>query len=79
MKSEKNKIKVNATVAPFKSIKQKALANLPHLFSSRTDAGEKAIGTLFSAINSGKLCECVEPCGITMDSKMLGRSVSAMG
>lgn len=66
MKSEMNKIKlkVNAIAAPFKSIQHDALVNLQHLFSSRSDAEEKAITTLSCALKSGQFCKCVKQCGM---------------
>ncbi len=71
----RRKEQVNATVSPLSVRQLDALVNSHHLFSSRSDAVEKAIGFLFCAINSSHLCECADEYGICLHSNMAGQQV----
>jgi hypothetical protein len=72
MKCKKNKMQLNATISPLTEKQLDVLVNSHHLFSSKSDAVEKAIGMLFCALNSGHLCENAEQYGISLHGNMTG-------
>jgi hypothetical protein len=74
----KGKIKIGATISPLTERQLDALVGSHHLFSSRSDAVEKAIGMMFSALNSNNLCQCAEQYGITLHGNMAGQTVPMM-
>jgi hypothetical protein len=76
---KRNKIHVTATVSPLTERQLDALVGSHHLFSSRSDAVEKAIGMMFSALNTGHLCDCAEQYGITLHGNMAGQTVPVTG
>lgn len=69
---KRNKHNISATVSPLTEKQLDALVGSHHLFSSRSDAVEKAIGMMFCAINSENLCECAEDYGICLHSNNAG-------
>jgi hypothetical protein len=71
----KGKIKIGATVSPLTERQLETLVESHHLFSSRSDAVEKAIGMLFCAINSSNLCDCAEEYGICLHSNTAGQRI----
>ncbi len=71
----KGKIKIGATVSPLTERQLEALVESHHLFSSRSDAVEKAIGMLFSALNSASLCESAEQYGLCLHGNIAGKVV----
>jgi hypothetical protein len=75
----KGKIKIGATISPLTERQLDALVGSHHLFSSRSDAVEKAIGMMFSALNTGHLCDCAEQYGISLHGNMAGQTVPMMG
>jgi hypothetical protein len=75
---KRNKCHVTATVSPLTERQLEALVASHHLFSSRSDAVEKAIGMMFSALNSASLCQCAEQYGITLHGNMAGQSAAVM-
>lgn len=76
---KRNKPTVTATVSPLTERQLDALVGSHHLFSSRSDAIEKEIGMMFSALDSGSLCQCAEQYGITLHGNMAGQSAAVMG
>lgn len=66
------KVSVHASISPLTEKQLDALVGSHHLFSSRSDAVEKAIGMLFCAMNSSNLCECAELYGISLHGNAAG-------
>ena len=79
---KRNKPLLTTSVSPMTEKQLDILVNSHHLFSSRSDAVEKAIGMMFSALNTGSLCDCAEQYGLTLDAlhgNMAGQSNAIMG
>ncbi len=74
----KGKIKIGATISPLTERQLEALVSSHHLFSSRSDAVEKAIGMMFSALNTGHLCDCAEQYGISLHGNMAGQTMTVI-
>lgn len=68
----RNKQLITASVSPLTEKQLDALVGSHHLFSSRSDAVEKAIGMMLCAMNSGNLCECAEDYGLCLHSNNAG-------
>lgn len=60
----KGKPKIGVTISPFTEKQLDALMNSPQLFSSRSDAVDKAIGMLYYAVNHDVLAQCADVSGI---------------
>lgn len=72
---KRNKHLLTTTVSPLTEKQLDALVGSHHLFSSRSDAVEKAIGMLFCALNSDSLCNSAEQYGISLHGNMAGQQV----
>lgn len=66
---------VNATVSPLSARQLEVLVGSDALFSSKSDVIDKAIGMLFSALNSGNLCDCAEQYGLSLHGNTAGQMV----
>lgn len=60
----KAKPKIGVTISPLTEKQLDALMDSPDLFSSRSDAVDKAIGMLYYAINHDVLAQCADVSGI---------------
>ncbi|WP_292469555.1 hypothetical protein [Methanolobus sp.] len=74
---KRNKPLLTTSVSPLTEKQLDVLVGSHHLFSSRSDAVEKAIGMLFCALNSKNLCENAEQYGISLHGNMAGTAVEA--
>lgn len=75
---EGRKRSVHATVSPLAERQLKALTESHHLFSSRSDAVEKAISMLFYAAMHPQLGLCADECGIFLHSAHAGKTVGVI-
>jgi hypothetical protein len=72
---KRRKEQVNATISPLSARQLEAFVGSDTLFSSRSDVIDKAIGMLFSALNSASLCDCAAQYGLSLHGNMAGRAV----
>lgn len=66
------KAKIGVSVSPLTERQLEAMLGSHHLFSSRSDVVEKAVGMMFCALNSSNLCECAEDYGISLHGNAAG-------
>ena len=64
MTTKKHKVQLNATVSPLSGKQLESLVDSHNLFSSKSDAIDKAIGMLYYAVNHDVLLQCVDVSGI---------------
>lgn len=64
MTNKKHKVQLNATVSPLSGKQLDSLVEKDGLFSSRSDAVDKAIGMLYYAVNHNVLAQCADVSGI---------------
>lgn len=70
---KRNKPLVTTSVSPMTEKQLDILVNSHHLFSSRSDVVEKAIGMMFCALNAGSLCDNANQYGLSLHASTAGQ------